>query len=308
MIETDAPYLAPVPHRGRANRPELLVHVGEAVAAAKQVPVDAVADATWANAASASTVSSAGRAHAHCGCVTVRASVGQRSVGRPRERTAARKDGNASRLGLARERPPCAAVPLAALTSAERGGGSGFSATEVLTASPSTSAPPVVIEHEAVPARRSLAEPKGVAVVAPPTTTTTAPPAPPTTAAPEPESAPAPSPDPAPVAVTVPPPVRPTPTPPPPPPPAPAGVARTSTRSPNASRVATPTRTTRPATTALSSSPVATWWGLGFWVIPRDYTYNEQKYGANRVQRPATRRGRTAPAASACCSRRLAGC
>lgn len=50
MIETDSPYLAPVPHRGRTNRPALLVHVGQGVAAAKGVSVEAVAEATWANA------------------------------------------------------------------------------------------------------------------------------------------------------------------------------------------------------------------------------------------------------------------
>lgn len=50
MVETDSPYLAPVPHRGRTNRPALLVHVGQGVAGAKGVSVEAVAEATWANA------------------------------------------------------------------------------------------------------------------------------------------------------------------------------------------------------------------------------------------------------------------
>ena len=50
MIETDSPYLAPVPHRGRPNRPALLVHVGRGVAAAKGVSLEVVAEATWANA------------------------------------------------------------------------------------------------------------------------------------------------------------------------------------------------------------------------------------------------------------------
>ena len=50
MIAAARAYLAPVPHRGRPNRPALLVHVGEAVAAAKGEPVDAVAAASWANA------------------------------------------------------------------------------------------------------------------------------------------------------------------------------------------------------------------------------------------------------------------
>jgi TatD DNase family protein len=50
MVETDSPYLTPEPHRGRPNRPALLPLVGEGVAAAKAITVDAVAAATWANA------------------------------------------------------------------------------------------------------------------------------------------------------------------------------------------------------------------------------------------------------------------
>lgn len=50
LVETDAPYLAPVPHRGKPNRPALVPVVGAAVAAAKELAVEAVAEATWANA------------------------------------------------------------------------------------------------------------------------------------------------------------------------------------------------------------------------------------------------------------------
>ncbi len=50
MVETDSPYLAPVPHRGQKNRPALVGLVGEAVAAAAGVAVDEVAAATWDNA------------------------------------------------------------------------------------------------------------------------------------------------------------------------------------------------------------------------------------------------------------------
>jgi TatD DNase family protein len=50
LVETDSPYLAPVPHRGRPNRPALVPVVGAGVAAAMGVPVDEVATATWANA------------------------------------------------------------------------------------------------------------------------------------------------------------------------------------------------------------------------------------------------------------------
>jgi TatD DNase family protein len=51
LVETDAPYLAPVPHRGRRNRPALVPLVGAAVADAKGLAVEAVAEASWANAA-----------------------------------------------------------------------------------------------------------------------------------------------------------------------------------------------------------------------------------------------------------------
>jgi TatD DNase family protein len=50
MVETDSPYLAPVPHRGRPNRPALVPLVGAAVAAAKGVDVPEVAARTTANA------------------------------------------------------------------------------------------------------------------------------------------------------------------------------------------------------------------------------------------------------------------
>ena len=51
LVETDSPYLAPVPHRGKRNQPAWVTHVGEAVAAAKGVTVDEVEAATWATAA-----------------------------------------------------------------------------------------------------------------------------------------------------------------------------------------------------------------------------------------------------------------
>jgi TatD DNase family protein len=49
LVETDAPFLAPVPHRGQPNRPAWVKVVGEAVAAAKNLPVHKVEGATWAN-------------------------------------------------------------------------------------------------------------------------------------------------------------------------------------------------------------------------------------------------------------------
>ena len=50
MVETDSPYLAPTPHRGRPNRPALVVRVGEEVAALHGIPPDQVAAATTATA------------------------------------------------------------------------------------------------------------------------------------------------------------------------------------------------------------------------------------------------------------------
>jgi TatD DNase family protein len=51
LVETDSPYLAPVPHRGRPNRPALVPLVGAAVAAAKDCAVEDVETTTWATAA-----------------------------------------------------------------------------------------------------------------------------------------------------------------------------------------------------------------------------------------------------------------
>jgi len=51
LVETDSPYLAPVPYRGRPNRPALVPVVGEALAVAMGRPVVQVAAATWDNAA-----------------------------------------------------------------------------------------------------------------------------------------------------------------------------------------------------------------------------------------------------------------
>ncbi|MBU3724918.1 MAG: YchF/TatD family DNA exonuclease [Burkholderiaceae bacterium] len=49
MIETDAPFLAPAPHRGKVNEPSYVVFVAQRIAELKSVPVAQVAQATSAN-------------------------------------------------------------------------------------------------------------------------------------------------------------------------------------------------------------------------------------------------------------------
>ncbi len=49
LIETDSPYLAPAPHRGKTNSPAFVPFVARELAAIKQCSVDEVAAATSAN-------------------------------------------------------------------------------------------------------------------------------------------------------------------------------------------------------------------------------------------------------------------
>jgi TatD DNase family protein len=52
LIETDSPYLAPVPHRGKTNTPAWVPHVAAMVAQLKGLPVEEVAQVTSANTTS----------------------------------------------------------------------------------------------------------------------------------------------------------------------------------------------------------------------------------------------------------------
>jgi len=52
LVETDSPFLAPVPHRGRPNSPRWVALVGAAVAEVKGVDVAEVEAATWEGARS----------------------------------------------------------------------------------------------------------------------------------------------------------------------------------------------------------------------------------------------------------------
>ncbi len=49
LVETDSPYLAPVPHRGKTNEPAWVLHVAEEIARLREVSLEAVATATTAN-------------------------------------------------------------------------------------------------------------------------------------------------------------------------------------------------------------------------------------------------------------------
>jgi len=49
LIETDSPYLAPVPHRGKRNEPAHVARVAEVIAELRGVGVEAIVEATEQN-------------------------------------------------------------------------------------------------------------------------------------------------------------------------------------------------------------------------------------------------------------------
>ena len=49
LIETDAPWLAPVPYRGKTNEPAFVSHVAEAVATLRGTTPEVIAEQTTEN-------------------------------------------------------------------------------------------------------------------------------------------------------------------------------------------------------------------------------------------------------------------
>ena len=49
LIETDAPYLAPVPHRGKPNVPAYVRYVAEHIAQLRDLPLEVIAQYTTGN-------------------------------------------------------------------------------------------------------------------------------------------------------------------------------------------------------------------------------------------------------------------
>ena len=50
LVETDCPFLSPHPHRGKRNEPAYVRLVAECIAALREMTLDALAEATTANA------------------------------------------------------------------------------------------------------------------------------------------------------------------------------------------------------------------------------------------------------------------
>lgn len=49
LVETDAPYLAPVPYRGKINQPAYVLHVAQEIARLRELPLETVAQASTEN-------------------------------------------------------------------------------------------------------------------------------------------------------------------------------------------------------------------------------------------------------------------
>ena len=51
LVETDSPYLAPVPHRGKKNQPAFVPYVGASIAQLRGLTTERVAECSWDAAA-----------------------------------------------------------------------------------------------------------------------------------------------------------------------------------------------------------------------------------------------------------------
>lgn len=49
LIETDSPYLAPVPHRGKSNEPKFVAHVAKCIAEVRNITIESLITATGEN-------------------------------------------------------------------------------------------------------------------------------------------------------------------------------------------------------------------------------------------------------------------
>lgn len=50
LLETDAPYLPPSPHRGKRNEPSFLIHIADRISTALEIPIERVKKITSENA------------------------------------------------------------------------------------------------------------------------------------------------------------------------------------------------------------------------------------------------------------------
>ena len=57
LIETDCPYMAPVPHRGKRNEPAFVLHTLEKIAQLRETDPEAMAQQLWTNSNTALRIS-----------------------------------------------------------------------------------------------------------------------------------------------------------------------------------------------------------------------------------------------------------